>query len=577
MVVVSMTVAIACSGGVGPSPSNGASPSPSNGPSPSPSNGPEHSTEPLTPPAGAHELTASETAGALADPAQAHLGVWSLLDHLGIGVYTGDGKQVLAGSEGSEADFWLYDFQIPVLERMATAPPIPFAEYADYLRAHGVTASAEEILAGYGAAYAKRADAFLVRLLNAANVPFSGAPSISPLIEWLLLLDATVPPNGGSAQGSLAHPPVAAMPDALVGERCSIGGDGRAPGFGIARSESDSIASAFGEAVTELPAQAMLIANSIVLSIASSPADVHEGHDGPGASESIDATAQVGQIPVVVNCGSLFGLLGTLYSVRGPVAGVQLTWTVPTEASAHGTLNVGSLGGGVSTTDASGYSHVSFDTIEEPSNGKGDPHDLAATVFAQADVRPALLAAGVSQVLVGLVPGMVPVRGEAIFRISWHDDSHHWTGTMISSSDDTVTAQDGGLVCSANWRTDLSLAVDAEGKISGTAVIAIQGAPVCTHPEFVSQTQVIRAAVTGTATDQSLHIEINPATSFEPGGSFDATGLTASIYGVSGGSAIFDIPVTSNGRAAGDAPRQLVSGANRYTSQNSISLTCADC
>lgn len=503
--------------------------------------------------------------------------MWSLLDHLGIGVYTGDGQQVLAGSEQSQEDFWLYDFQIPVLERMATAPSIPFAEYADYLHTHGVTASADEVLAAYASAYSKHADSFLVQLFTASDVRFDGTPSISPLIEWLLLLDATVPPNGGSAQSASAGRSARAMQHALAQEPCSTSGDGRAPGFGIVRNESDLIASAYGEAINGLPAQAMLIANSIVVSISSSPGDVHEGHDGPGASESIDAMAQVGQIPVVVNCGSLFGLLGTLYSVGGPLSGVLLNWTVPTEALEHGTLNAGITGSGASTTDASGRSHVSFDTIQEPSRGKGDLHDLTAVVFAQADVRLALSAAGVSQILVRLVPAPVPVRGQATFRISWHDDSHHWTGTMTSSSDDTVTAADGGLVCSASWRTDLSLAVDSEGQITGTAVMAIQGAPVCAHPEFISQTQVIRAAVTGTATDQSLHIEINPAASYEPSGSIDATGLTASIFGLSGGSAVFDIPVTSKGEAAGEAPRQLVSGVNRFTSANSISLSCTDC
>ena len=127
------------------------------------------------------------------------------------------------------------------------------------------------------------------------------------------------------------------------GVPCSLSGDGRAPGFGIARSESEAIAIAFGEAVADLPAQAMLVANAIEVSLRSGPSEVHEGHDGPGARESIDATAQIGVFPLTVRCGPLFNnLVGpNLASLRGPLAGVTLTWSALPAASGHGTLNLG--------------------------------------------------------------------------------------------------------------------------------------------------------------------------------------------------------------------------------------------
>ena len=99
-VAILLTVTAACSGG-GSSSSAGKSSS--------------AAPEPLTPPTGFNQLGPTDTAAALVDPSRVRLGVWSLLDHLGVGVYTGDGKQVLAGSERSEKDFWLYDFEIPVL------------------------------------------------------------------------------------------------------------------------------------------------------------------------------------------------------------------------------------------------------------------------------------------------------------------------------------------------------------------------------------------------------------------------------------------------------------------------------
>ena len=57
------------------------------------------------------ELGVEETAIALAERARSEAGVWSLLSNLGIGVYTGDGTQVLAGSENDVDDFWIYDFE----------------------------------------------------------------------------------------------------------------------------------------------------------------------------------------------------------------------------------------------------------------------------------------------------------------------------------------------------------------------------------------------------------------------------------------------------------------------------------
>ena len=82
---------------------------------------------PAPPPAAQIKLSPTETADALADPERAEIGVWSLLANLGIGVYTGDGEQIFAGSELSEHDFWLYDFELPLLAHLAQGDPRPFS------------------------------------------------------------------------------------------------------------------------------------------------------------------------------------------------------------------------------------------------------------------------------------------------------------------------------------------------------------------------------------------------------------------------------------------------------------------
>ncbi len=541
-------------------------------------------SEPLTPPAGFDHLMVSDTVSALVDPSRVRLGVWALLDHLGIGVYTGDGEQVLAGSEQSENDFWLYDFEVPVLERMATAASIPFSEYADYLRAHGVTATVDEILAGYASAYAKHPDGYLVQFLAASNVQFYGTPSISPLTEWLLLLDATVSPNGQPAQGSSLAGAARVTPVGLrQGVPCSLSGDGRAPGFGIARSESEAIAIAFGEAVADLPAQAMLVVNAIEVSLRSGPSEVHEGHDGPGARESIEATAQIGVFPLTVRCGLLFNnLVGpNLASLRGPLAGVTLTWSASPAASGHGTLDLGegaAAGAETTSTDRGGRSHVSFDTRQEPSKGKGDLDDLTASVFVRADVRSALLAAGASRLLVALVPSQVPVQGMATFRITWHDDSQHWTGTMTSSANETVTADNIGLVCSGTWTTALSLTIATDGNITGTAVAVVDGPPACRGTLYTTQMEAFRAPVTGTATDTELRFRFGTPSSYEPAGSADFTALTATIYGADPSGATFTVPITSPGHAQGAQPLQYGDdAAGKFTSENAIVLDCQTC
>ena len=535
----------------------------------------------LTPPAGFDHLSAFDTADALADPSRVHLGVWSLLDQLGIGVYTGSGKQILAGSERSEKDFWLYDFQVPVLERMATAEAIPFSEYADYLHLHGVTATVDEVLSGYASAYAKHPDAFLVQLFDALEVQFVGTPSISPLTEWLLLVDATVSPNGQLEQESLlAREPAKAVAATMRQAPCSISGGERASGFGIARSESGAIAIAFGEALAALPAQAMLLANAIEVSVISDPSEVHEGHNGPGARESVDAIAKIGTIPEIVQCGFLFPqLTGDLISLGGPLAGVNLTWTISPEARDHGTLEVGGDAGAETTsTDRDGRSHVNFDTRQEPSKGKGDQHDLTATVFVTADVRPALLAARVSQALVDLVPSPVPVRGTATFRISWHDDAQSWTGTMKSSANETVSADNIGLVCSGTWTTALSLTIATDGNITGTAVAAIDGPPVCRGTPYTAQMEMFHAPITGTATDTELRFRLGVPSSYEPAGSADFTALTATIYGADPSGTTFTVPITSPGHAQGAQPLQYGDDATgKFESENAIVIDCPSC
>jgi hypothetical protein len=152
-----------------------------------------------------------------------------------------------------------------------------------------------------------------------------------------------------------------------------------------------------------------------------------------------------------------------------------------------------------------------------------------------------------------------------------------WIGTMTSSSNYTVTAADGGLVCSASWTTDLKFTVAADATVTGTATSTMQGAQVCTHPEFFpTPMTTLSSNITGTATATQLALQLN-AVSYQPAGSIDATGMSASIYGFNNAPATITIPINTPGHAEGSQQLQTISAVNSYTSENTLTLDCRTC
>ncbi len=87
---------------------------------------------------------------------------------------------------------------------MAQAPPVAFSDFAAYLQRHGIELSTEKILAVYGDTFAAHADAFLPQLLKELGLTLQGDPAITSLEEFLLLLDAVVPPNQSGTSAALS-------------------------------------------------------------------------------------------------------------------------------------------------------------------------------------------------------------------------------------------------------------------------------------------------------------------------------------------------------------------------------------
>ncbi len=153
-----------------------------------------------------------------------------------------------------------------------------------------------------------------------------------------------------------------------------------------------------------------------------------------------------------------------------------------------------------------------------------------------------------------------------------------WTGTMTSSANETVTADNVGLVCSGTWTTALSLTIAGDGTVTGTAVATVDGPPACQRGHGANpQMEVFRAPVTGSATDTELRFRLGTPSSYEPAGSADFTALTATIYGADPSGATFTVPITSPGHAQGEQSLRFVVGANSFTSDNTLDLTCKHC
>jgi len=144
------------------------------GPSPSEDSSSDTLNVSLTPPSELLDEPA-EIAAALSKPESAELGVWSLLKELGIGVYTGEGIQVMNGSERDSDDFWLYDFYIPILADKALKSTHPFSEYHAKMARVGLPISTSEFLSLYRDMYnaPENEDAFLVRLFNEWKISFN--------------------------------------------------------------------------------------------------------------------------------------------------------------------------------------------------------------------------------------------------------------------------------------------------------------------------------------------------------------------------------------------------------------------
>lgn len=369
------------------------------------------------------KMPVAETVAALIDPARAEDGVWSLLAHLGIGVYTGDGTQVMPGSETGEADFWLYDFEVGSLAHMAGQQAEPFTAYHALLADLGYQGSEAELLKTYRETYAEHRDHIFVQLLDEMRVEFSPDQMLTPLQSWLLLLDTFIPPNGDAAVTSSHRPGsgrLASQAPPRQGVPCGqITGIGIIPFWGILSSDANM--AGYLTAVEYYYAiHGPLLASAVKASLSSTTAEVHEGHNEKGDRIEFTVDVKVDYVPWVsvpvpaISCGALINF--DWRPLVGGFVDVPVEWRDPFVLTRHGDLEEMEY-----VTDYDGKAQMIFQMEEEAAAGVGPYQEESGMVSVTLDLKHAFLNAGImDERLLSFIQTEKEV-GPVEVLVSWHD------------------------------------------------------------------------------------------------------------------------------------------------------------
>ncbi|MFC7246547.1 hypothetical protein ACFQO7_29055 [Catellatospora aurea] len=304
-------------------------------------------------------LSPEQTAAALAspDPAERRRGAWSVLANLGVAVYTPAGEQVLAGVSPGPDGVHVLEPQVDTLAEMAGTAREPMLDFTRRLSALGVRREPAELLELYRTAYWQARDRWLVRLLQARQVDFSGdgelGPSVDALSEWLMLLDG------------FAAPVVASRVPERAGERPAP----EAAGWGVVYAAGGRELSLGGAPATAY-AQAMLRWQGVRIRLSPQNARLAQGVGGPGDELDVVATVDTAQA-----AATAFGPAPLLVAAPAPGA-VELVFSPPAHLAGHVELGGGGPSRHRAATDAAGRATVRLRAAVDP----GAPSDPERTV-----------------------------------------------------------------------------------------------------------------------------------------------------------------------------------------------------
>ncbi len=423
-----------------------------------------------------------EVVALLEDPTSAREGVMGLLANLGVGVYSAEGEQILAGSETRPEDFWLFEFEVDYLAYMAGKPPEPFAEYHTWLTQLGYTGGEADLQAIYRRVYATYPEAFLPQFFEASGVRFEGETQLTPLHSWLLLLDTFVPPNGQPAarQGGGLLASRLLPQDAACGW---VRGGKVSPNWGLARNEEELAMLKNYEEAYYL-AHAYMLADSIEVSLDPSADQAHEAHEEPAEPLRVTFKARIDYEPLaefpvehVAACSYFKDLTGPEV---GPLLSVETWWEVAGPFEEHGKLRLRSGGSppGPEMTDDAGEAELVFEPRREPAQGYGRLQEEGAAVMVGYDLRPALdrLFPNADPRLFSRIPDRQYTEPVAI-TLEWHEAT--WRLTM------SMTQGQPGQIGFLDFRWEGSFDVDEQGRIQGGGASTLDGLTRC---EITSET-----------------------------------------------------------------------------------------
>ena len=417
----------------------------------------------------------AETAQLLSDPETAKEGVWAVLSNLGLGVYTSEAEQVLRGSETGPEDFWLYDFEVPILAEMAGRPPVSFENYHLFLSQFEQGLANEVLADEYAAAYQAHSEAWLVQLLNEMGVEISAEAEITPFVQWLLFVDAFVPPNGTVRamrpnSGGVRLASLSARPQLQDDGLCDkIKAVATSPAWGAASTVDDLITmvrsggtAAGGAAVYFSPlnlAHALMMSALVETTLEVTSNQVHELHsEGPflQVPDRTNITAKttfVLDVEKLARCGVLAGI-GFDIPDGGPLEGMQIQWNFDPIFGEHGNFST-SDGEPYhnNLTDDQGEQQIVYQASEEAADGDGDFHHRNAKIEAVFRIQSADLFNGWAAVQEFFFPRTIISEVD----IGWHEAA--WLLIM------TYELQQPGEFASITWEG--LFAVGEDGKLDG--------------------------------------------------------------------------------------------------------------
>jgi hypothetical protein len=355
----------------------------------------------------------TQIGAALWDPAQVETGVVSLIEQLGIDIYTADGKLLRAAAAAGPPGMWLFESEVRGLIEMGTADAaaiaghaVPFTLVDLYEGLHDVypELSQDQLLEAYIEAY-RAAPGDLVRESFAGHA-FVPEAAFTRVHLWLFVLDGVLgrPQPATSTLRTVAFtgPVTAAAPVAHVD----------------LPDPSAALAAFMAVDLISLPvvlAHMSTLAWTLPIDFSINPSTVHEGHAGTGAPAKFKVTSRYVATPIVSPMFQLPLLVPHRTMLDGLPVNIRSSQMATIEA--HGSLTPNPIG--PLFTDNVGEVQLDYTPNAEAAQGQGNEQTAVVLVVAEIEFREILqymYAAGPAANL-GFGSRLIP----ELLTIQWHE------------------------------------------------------------------------------------------------------------------------------------------------------------